>query len=91
MISAVIFKYINRLIIIIYFGWKQFSPIRILSVIWINLRGTDKIFLLPTVKLHEDKIFVPLYPLGTNGGQKCWKNKQTRENMTPKIAYFSSI
>ena len=35
-ISAVIFKYTNHLIIRIYFLKKQFSPIRILSVTWIS-------------------------------------------------------
>nr|DAJ10693.1 MAG TPA: hypothetical protein [Caudoviricetes sp.] len=36
--------------------------------------------------------FCPSKPLwGTNGGQKCGKNKQTRENMTLKTAYLISI
>ena len=73
MISAVIFKYINRVIIIIYLAEKQFSPIRILSVIWIKLRGTDKICLFTTVKLHEGQNFVLCIRLGNKRGTKMLK------------------
>ena len=38
---------------------KQFSSIRILSVIWISFSGTDKICLFITVKLYEGQNFVP--------------------------------
>lgn len=52
---------------------KQFSPIWILSVIWISLRGTDKICLFTTVKLHEGQNFVSCIRSGNKRGTKSWK------------------
>ena len=52
---------------------KQFSSIRILSVIWISFSGTDKICLFTTVKLHEGQDFVPCIRSGNKRGTKSWK------------------
>ena len=52
---------------------KQFSPIRILSVIWISFSGTDKICLFITVKLYEGQNFVPCIRSGNKRGTKLWK------------------
>ena len=52
---------------------KQFSSIWILSVIWISLRGTDKICLFTTVKLHEGQNFVSCIRSGNKRGTKSWK------------------
>ena len=38
-----------------------------------------------------DIILSPEASLGTTGGQKYGNNKQTRENMTSKTAYFTPI
>ena len=48
---------------------KQFSSIRILSVIWISFSGTDKICLFITVKLYEGQNLSLVSVQGTNGGQ----------------------
>ena len=70
MISAVIFKYINRLIIIIYFGWKT---IQSYSNIICNL---DKFYMVlikfayfTSVKLYEGQNLSLVSVQGTNGGQ----------------------
>ena len=55
---------------------KQFSSIRILSVIWISFSGTDKICLFITVKLYEGQNFVPCIRSVTNGGQNQEKLMQ---------------
>jgi len=52
---------------------KQFSPIRILSVIWISFSGADKICLFTTVKLHEGQNFVSCIRSGNKRGTKSWK------------------
>ena len=52
---------------------KQFSSIRILSVIWISFSGTDKICLFITVKLYEGQNFVPCIRSGNKRGTKSWK------------------
>ena len=49
---------------------KQFSSIRILSVIWISFSGIDEICLFTTVKLHEGQNFVPCIRLGNKRGTK---------------------
>lgn len=49
---------------------KQFSSIRILSVIWISFSGTDKICLFITVKLYEGQNFVPCIRSGNKRGTK---------------------
>ena len=55
---------------------KQFSSIRILSVTWISLRGTDKICLFITVKLYEGQNLSLVSVSGTNGGQNQEKLMQ---------------
>ena len=52
---------------------KQFSSIRILSVIWISFSGTDKICLFITVKLYEGQNFVPCIRSGNKRGTKSGK------------------
>ena len=52
---------------------KQFSSIRILSVIWISFSGTDKICLFITVKLYEGQNFVPCIRPGNKRGTKMLK------------------
>ena len=52
---------------------KQFSSIQILSVIWISLRGTDKICLFTSVKLYEGQNFVPCIRFGNKRGTKSGK------------------
>lgn len=52
---------------------KQFSPIRILSVIWISFSGIDEICLFTTVKLHEGQDFVPCIRSGNKRGTKSGK------------------
>lgn len=74
MISAVIFKYANRQDYQnIFWLNKQFSPIRILSVIWISFSGIDEICLFTTVKLHEGQNFVPCIRFGNKRGTKSGK------------------
>lgn len=70
MISAVIFKYVNRLIIRIYFGWKT---IQSYSNIICNL---DKFYMvlikfayLPPLNCTRDRILSLVSVQGTNGGQ----------------------
>lgn len=70
MISAVIFKYVNRLIIRIYFGWKT---IQFYSNIICNL---DKFYMvlikfayLPPLNCTRDRILSLVSVQGTNGGQ----------------------
>ena len=55
---------------------KQFSSIRILSVTWISLRGTDKICLFTSVKLYEGQNLSLVSVSGTNGGQNQEKLMQ---------------
>ena len=52
---------------------KQFSSIRILSVIWISFSGIDEICLFTIVKLHEGQNFVPCIRSGNKRGTKSGK------------------
>ena len=52
---------------------KQFSSIRILSVIWVSFSGTDKICLFTAVKLHEGQNFVSCIRSGNKRGTKSGK------------------
>ena len=77
MISAVIFKYVNRLIIRIYFGWKT---IQFYSNIICNL---DKFYMvlikfayLPPLNCTRDRILSLVSVQGTNGGQNQEKLMQ---------------
>lgn len=46
---------------------------------------------LPPLNCTRDRILSLVSVQGTNEGQKYGNNKQTRENMTPKTAYFTLI